>query len=226
MTHAVNDDKPAHLVPSLSLWAGSRLRSVSGSTPVGVAMNGAVLKRSARQAVLSSQALLEAADHEAAARLESARQRAVEAADAHWRERKEALDQREAALELEMWQRMAAYSAALDKAWTAAVDGLETRATTVVAQALTRLLAQAPEGSRIQACVRQLIAHADRPDVGELHVAVQDLDPVMAMADLPWPVKVDRQQASGTVRLVAPQGHWESGIDGALESVCEALKGA
>lgn len=209
-----------------AVWLGGSLRRVSGVTPVGMVVRGALMTRPAHEAALSARALLAAADVEAAARVAEANRLAALAAEEHLRERERRLDAREAALETGLWSRLAAYSGALDRAWDETLDALASRTTTVVAEALSRLVAELPPEERIRACVQQLLAHPERPDIGELHVADEDLARVMAMPDLPWPVRVDRQMGAGTARLVAERGRWECDVEGALAQLLDALSDA
>jgi vacuolar-type H+-ATPase subunit E/Vma4 len=207
-------------------WSGLVLRRVSGATAVGSAVEGVVLTRTARDAVLSAQSLLETADQEAAARIDEANRLAALAAQAHLQAREQALTRREAALETALLSRLATYSAALDQAWNEALDELDEQATTVVSEALTRIVADVPLPDRIRACVRELLRHPERPDAGELQVAEEDLADVAALPDLPWPVRADRQMLPGTVRLVAARGRWECDLAGGLARLLEALADA
>lgn len=199
------------------------LRRIATATQLSSPLAGVVLKMSSLTAIGSARALMEAAGAEAAAVVEAAHQSAQRAARDALQEREADLMRREAALEQTMWQRTAAFTDTVAQEWEQALQELETRASAIVTQALSRLTAETPASARVLACVQELARQARQPDTGVLWVAPDDMPAVSTLHGLPWPLHASVQVAPGTVRLVAAQGRWECDVAGALERMLQAL---
>ncbi|WP_296555975.1 FliH/SctL family protein [Pigmentiphaga sp.] len=109
----------------------------------------------------------------------------------------------------------------LESAQTRLLDGVETLAVELAAQAFTRLAADMAPAERIAASVRRVREEAP----AKLSEAVVWVNPddLALLGDSPWDARPDARLARGACRLEASSGEWHASFDLAVAALEQAL---